>query len=107
MSETNQDDASQATENTPSLGPKPTVASLAVAHDDNVSRIGTLESKVEDLFAKVAPIVQSGVFGAPAAEGATLVQDIVNFLHHLFPGHAGLPGTPSAPVATPPVGVHT
>lgn len=40
---------------------------------------------------------------APVAEdNGSLLQDIVNFLHHLFPGHSGLPGTPKAPEPPPP-----
>jgi hypothetical protein len=86
-----------------------TVANLQTAHTENASAIETMGQRLEDvaadvesLMSKGAVMAQSGVFGAPAAEGGAVVGQIVTFLHHLFPGHAGLPPLP-APEAVEPV----
>jgi hypothetical protein len=69
----------------------------------------TLENRITDLETQVAALAErglaaaeTGAFGAEAKVGGTIVQEMVDFLHRLFPGH-GAPGVPtSAPVPVAP-----
>jgi hypothetical protein len=72
-------------------------------------RVGTLEERFADLETQVSDLAQRGLaaaetgsFGAVAKEGGGIIQEMVDFLHRLFPGH-GAPGVPtSAPVLVAP-----
>lgn len=64
---------------------------VSVAHD----RLGSLETAVQDAKREVA--VLHDRHDVAGRDDTGLVQDIVNFLHHLFPGHANLPGKVTNP----------
>lgn len=98
--ETSQDAATSA----------PSTVELAAGHEANAQAIaatqaqvdahetvlGRLIDQVETIAQKGLRVAETGAFGATVATGAELTQEIVDFLHRLFPGH-NAPGTPTAP----------
>ena len=61
-----------------------------------MSGTGDIIAEVDTAVTEFEPVLASGAIGGPVvAETAILVQQIVDFLHHLFPGH-GAPGIPSS-----------
>ena len=78
-----------------------TVEGLGDAHQDNAAKIETLSDRLEGLAAKVetlasegASAAETGAFGPAAQEGGGIMQEIINFLHHHFPGQKA-PGKPT------------
>lgn len=73
------------------------VASLETQHETLAGRVEDIAAKVEDIAARGATIAQTGVLGGEAAVGGGIVQEIVDFLHWMFPvGVAGMGGTPAS-----------
>lgn len=62
--------------------------------DGLAERFDELEGKVLTLTERGIGAAETGALGNDAKAGAGIVQEIIDFLHHLFPGH-GAPGIPS------------
>lgn len=70
--------------------------SLAEVRSHTAKQLASVQSEVEGALERVEDKAQQAIaHGSVMAEAAGVIQAIVDFLHHLFPGHAMLPGTPS------------
>jgi hypothetical protein len=73
------------------------VDELATAHDENVSRLSQLEARIGELATAAERAASSGMLGPTAKMGSEVVQDIVNFLHYVFPGVSAGKPAPGVP----------
>jgi hypothetical protein len=71
------------------------IASVTASTEAAHSRIDDLETKFASLAERGIGLAETGVLGSEAQTAGTLTQEIIDWLHHMFPGH-NVPGTTTA-----------